>query len=370
MSVWRRGERPQICDPQAIDEADGILWIDLDCEAAAATEIVKVLSGRCAGLTLEMVEDLLTPDEEPKGRDYTGGEIRLASTFSVVAHRREIKRERGEPRPAGSLTFQPVELLAGNDWLITSWHPPRTVRGIERTDDGPHGDPARIYEEVAQVWAGGKGENAGDLGLLIMHELALTYAPAHRAIYTWLEDWELGFYTEDDRFDRHGLAELWAIRAVLRDWLEPLNRPGLRHDLAKAWLPGATHQLVVDVDDRIDKALSNLARLGEALRASFSLLHVQQSEQARQRTEEMQHRIEIIGFPFLIATLIVGLYGANTWVPGQQKHWGFWVMVGALLLFTLGAVSLVRQWRRAQQAEANARAEEQKRLRTEVLRVG
>jgi hypothetical protein len=368
LTVWRPAERPRRIEPADSSVPDGIRWFDLGAGSPAPPQITEPLAPYCPGLTVEMVEDLLTPDEEPTGTEYADGTIRLASTFAVQADRTEIEGERGKPMPAGRLTFQPVELLADEDWLITCWHPRRVFLGNDRLEDESAGQHEDVMEEVTQVWTGGKGENAGDLGLLIMHELALTYAPAHRAIYTWLEDWQLGFYTEDERFDRADLADLWGMRAVMRDWLNPLNRPGLRHDLSKAWLPASSHQLVIDVDDRVDKALSNLARLGEALRSSFSLLHVQQSEKARQQAERMQHRIEIVGFPFLIATLIVGLYGANTWVPGERRHWGFWVMVAALALFGLGAAALVREWRKAQKAEERRRADEQARFRAEVLR--
>ncbi len=46
---------------------------------------------------------------------------------------------------------------------------------------------------------------------------------------------------------------------------------------------------------------------------------------------------------FLIPTLIVGFYGANTWVPGQQRHWGFWVMVVVIIVLTYIGSSLVNK---------------------------
>jgi hypothetical protein len=78
--------------------------------------------------------------------------------------------------------------------------------------------------------------------------------------------------------------------AVFRNWLAPLNKPGLRGDIAKAWLPGTDLQGVVDVDDRVDKALAALAKLSETLRQSFGLLHLEQAEDQRRHSERMQHR--------------------------------------------------------------------------------
>ena len=71
---------------------------------------------------------------------------------------------------------------------------------------------------------------------------------------------------------------------------------------------------------------------------------------------------------FLIPTLIVGFYGANTWVPGQQRHCSFWVMVVVIITLTymgssLGSlhskddVALPRfSWRGRSQADGRQRA--------------
>ncbi len=99
---------------------------------------------------------------------------------------------------------------------------------------------------------------------------------------------------------------------------------------------------MIDVDERIDKARAGLARLSEGLRQAFSLLHVEQVEEQRQRDEDKRQReersarrLETLAAVFLVPTLVVGFYGANTWIPGQNKHWGFWVMVAALVVLSL-----------------------------------
>jgi len=61
-------------------------------------------------------------------------------------------------------------------------------------------------------------------------------------------------------------------------------------------------------------------------------------------------RVEIGAAAFLIPTLVVGFYGANTWVPGQGSHWGFWVMLAALIALSLLGVGLVLRWQRRDNA--------------------
>ncbi len=154
----------------------------------------------------------------------------------------------------------------------------------------------------------------------------------------------------------------------MRDWLNPLNRPGLRKMPDRAWLPNNNHHLVVEIDDRIDSTLDQLRGLGNSMRSSFSVLHVQTAEEARSRKEQTQHRVELSAAIFLVPTLVVGFYGANTWVPGQGRHWGFWVMLGALLLLTLVAVATVRHWRREEENQLDRLKDERDQARQELLR--
>ncbi len=368
VSLWRPENRPTEVNLEEIDGADGFPWFELVCDASEARSALDLLSSHCPGLTGQMLNDLLTPDEEPEGHLYVDGEIRLASSFSVSARRPDKTLERGTPQGVGVLVFQPVELLACSKWLITCWHPSRTFRGPKRIEGHPPENADALYRATADRWMHLQGNSPGDLGVAVMHELALTYAPAHRTLYAWLEDWELSLYVEDDLDNHHQLPELWGLMAVLRNWLTPLNKPGLRADIGKAWLPVTNHQAVVDVDKRIDKALAGLARLSETLRQSFGLLHLDQEERQRRRNERTQHRIEAAAAVFLVPTLIVGFYGANTWVPGQGKHWGFWVMVAVLVVLSLGSLLTVLLLQRRSSQTAKAAAVERDRIRSELLR--
>src|SRR4051794_9703035 len=82
-SVWRRGGSPYGADPPQASAADRVLWSSRYAGPEAAEAVFEQISGRCAGLTMEMLEDLLDPDPRPQGTDYDEGRIRLASTFSV-----------------------------------------------------------------------------------------------------------------------------------------------------------------------------------------------------------------------------------------------------------------------------------------------
>ena len=235
-------------------------------------------------------------------------------------------------------------------------------------EDQSPGDADELFEAVVARWKRCPGRLPGDLGISVMHELALTYAPAHRTLYAWLEDWELSLYIRDDLDNHEQLPELWGLMAVLRDWLNPLNKAGLRADIGKAWLPVSDHEAVIEVDNRIDKALAALGRLSDTLRQSFGILHLEQAEKQRRHSEQTQHRVELIAAAFLLPTFIVGFYGANTWVPGQGRHWGFYVMVAALVVMGTLAVGYVLRTQQRAKAAQRAAEEERKRMRDQLLR--
>jgi CorA-like Mg2+ transporter protein len=362
------GQEPAVVDDVSVPPAAGaVRWYDLDPASADPDAVVRSLGPVCPGLTAAMVADLLQPDEQPEGKSF-GGRIRLVSSFAVEARGPAEVGRRGEAQGAGELVFQPVELLSSDEWLLTCWHPERTFDGATELPDRRPSEPSEeLRRDVARRWASGVGSNAADLGVLVMHELALGYVPAYRTLSGWLEDWEMGMYLTDEP-DRATFARLWGSMAVLRDWVNPLNRSGIHADLERAWLCATHRDAVIAVDDRVNKTLAGLRELAHSLRGALQLLNIEQNEKRRAEAERVQRRIEVAAAAFLIPTLIVGFYGANTWVPGQGQHWGFWIMVAILVALTGAGVVMVRRWqsatRRAAEQVAAERAELQEQLRT------
>ena len=295
--------------------------------------------------------------------------MRLASSFAVYAPE---ARDRADLQPvytpSAEAVYEAVEILAGDGWLITRWHDACLFRGARLLADGmPAVFRGPLIAAVAKRWIAGGGGNAGDLGVLAMHELALTYAPTHRRFRSALEEWELELHEAVNgeqgvsEEDAQRLRDLWGARARLRDWLNPLNVPGLRLDPDKAWLPAADHEEVVAVDERIDKALNALARLGDTLRSSFQLLHIKKSEAQRKRDEKLQWRVQMLATVFIVPTVIVGFYGANTWVPGEHRHWGFIAMVVAIVIFTSLVMAVLGTQHRRHNSERSVRDAERLR---------
>jgi hypothetical protein len=347
LTAWTPGGGVRELKPGEAPSEDELLWCDLDGETTVDAALAEV-GPLCNSLEREMLEELLTPDELPEDREWRDGAIKLVSACALAFERLDEGPE--DEIDDGVVIVQPVELLASRRWLISRWH------GARRIADAGSDRPAEpiltrrdCVGPVERRWGAGDGKTAGDLGVLVMHQLALTYSPAERELSSVLEDWELRLY-EGDRTpeqlsaQREALRRLWRLRAVLRDWIAPLNRPGMSLDLDKVWLPASDHAEAIKVDDRMDRVLDNLTRLGENLRASFHLIHLEESERERDRREQIQRRVELIAAIFLVPTFIFGLYGSNTWLPGQGSVPGFFVMVAIVVAVTLGSVYLIQRW--------------------------
>jgi uncharacterized membrane protein len=340
-TVWVPGRKPVASAFDADVPAGVVRWFDVS-SATPLEPLFDLLESRCRGLEPEMLQELLILDVLPQGCRWDDGTIRLASTFGIYPENGHNGGDWGRTgRPSPNAVYQAVELLAGEDWLITTWHDPCLYCGstLMKAMSGPVGRE-QLVDAVARRWVATGRNCPGDLGVMVMYELALTYAPAYRSFRTALEEWEMRLYGFGDGEDEAApdpeleLRDLWGARARFRDWLAPLNVGGLKEDLEKAWLPAADHGQVKAVDERVDKALTGLRRLGDTLRSSFQMLHIQKSEAQREHRERMQRRVEIIATVFLVPTLVVGFFGANTWVPGEHDRSGLEGMVAAMVVLT------------------------------------
>lgn len=341
--------------------AAGISWFDLPHDADSE-HLVTMLVGECAGLESRMLEHLLKPnvlqqpdETEPYGARWHQGAIRLVSTFAVYSPQDSLAGGKSS-KAAANLIYQPVQLLASDHWLLSCWLPTEEFRGGSGPTNGPVNTKLcqRVIQTVQKRWSTLDGECAGDIGILVMHELASTYAPAHRHLHASLEEMEVILYgeqtsdaDEDQRSIQQtskGLSDVWGAKSHLYKRLAPLNIPGLEDDREElAWLHAKDANEIIRVDNQIDRSLENLSRLGDNLRTSFHNLRLLNADARRDHIEHRQRRVEILATIFLIPTLIVGFYGANTWIPGEHEHWGFMVMIACITVLTGLAAFLINE---------------------------
>jgi Mg2+ and Co2+ transporter CorA len=321
--VWPPGGPPRDLGGAAPEGA--VLWIDVDPHAGSA-ELTQRLAPMCDGLEQPMVEDLLACDPLPGVDRHSYAGVRKVASFGVRA---EDPADGAENR-AGRLHFQPVELLAGERWLITCRH-------------GHGADPRPA---VSRLWAT-RGVTAGDLGVQILHALATSYPQARKRLYRWHAGWEHA----PGRSHKGDAATLHALRHQVADFrtrLEALNQPGMAHDPERIWFAGAALAEAERVDDLIDRTLANLAAFAEVLRSSGELLATQAFTRHARKTEQFQDTIAVLAAVFLVPTLIAGVYGANTKLPGRDSWTGFAYMA-ALMIVSAVLSYFAIQWLRGRE---------------------
>ena len=144
VTVWRSGEAAEVVAwDSGVDPSRGVLWIDL--ESSASTE--RAAAASHGAVPRSDQGDARGPAHarttSPRARATTraGSSSPRPSRSRPAAWR--SKQERGKAMRSGVLIFQPVELLAGDGWLLTCWHPTRTFAGAEKLpDDGSAWPPA------------------------------------------------------------------------------------------------------------------------------------------------------------------------------------------------------------------------------------
>jgi hypothetical protein len=352
VALCRPGEKPRTVPYSEARAGDAVLWLDIDLRglagrAEAASELHRLLEPLCPGIDAEMIGDVLDADLWPKRRRY--GDVRAVSAAAVVP---EASRDRASK--AGSLTFQLVEMLAGEGWLVTCWHAPRKFTGSEeRPAEEALADHSDALAEIEEAWVSGESATAGDLGLTVIERLVDTYPDVRQALFEWLELWELDLYRRCDTDappDRKTLIELRALLFQYRKAIAPLN--AARGKAQDYWFADVTSRDEAErIDDRIDRALRVVTELSDRLRSALDLVQLQLAQTQGRKTERLQQKVELIASVLLVPTLIAGSYGANTKFPGLNEGWGTIAMVVLMVLGGLGTFFFLR-WLRGREERA------------------
>jgi len=361
-ALWRPAAKPEAVPLETAETtSDALLVLSVDATLDAAEDVYRALHRVCGEhLTLEMVEDLLDPDELPEVKQFgEGGQLRKVSSFGVRLLEHEPDRDPG-------LVFEPIEFLAGERWLVRHWQPSQTypLRLAESDDTEEHRrDDRQMHEDVedavVQRWLE-KGDTAGDLGVLFLYELALRYSKARKVLWTWFNAWEVDFYNLPPRGENadelsRRLRDLHRLHGELHRRLGGLDVP--RNHADRGWFTNVTQRETAQgVDEMVDRSLSNLRSFSDSLRQAVTLTQsyttlrhfalaeeqTKLAEEQREATQHLQKRFELITALLLVPTLIAGFYGANTSLPGGG-HWsGFVAMVTLMVLGSAATYAALR----------------------------
>jgi Mg2+ and Co2+ transporter CorA len=181
---------------------------------------------------------------------------------------------------------------------------------------------------------------------MVLYELACTCTATRRVLWAWHESWELDFYNKRHETERETLVALRREMREFRVRLEALNKPGVGRNKALTWFDHVTDKdLAERVDDVIDRALANLRALGDVLRSSTDMFATESFSHQRQRAERFQELAGVVAAVLLVPTLVVGVFGANTRLPGEGSWSGFGYMACAMVLSAVVTHALIDRWR-------------------------
>jgi Mg2+ and Co2+ transporter CorA len=329
-------------------------------DLAEQSEVVRRLQRLSPAPSVADLEDLAEGDEFPRlSQDPDTGLVH----FSTVAARAvddipETSSAAVDDLPetstaAGALLIRPVEFLVGPDWLVTSW-----PTGVDETPAASTTDWGQdeLLQSVVIDWTRLGTPTPWTLSLLITRRLAREYEQVVRSMGSWLENWEYAFVKgladTDAKPDTQTLREVRGSVARLRQSLIALQSVvrGIEdRDLGDA-------SLVADTRGSVDAALALLTELNDSVRGCMQLVSMKIAqgtqlamEQTHSSSESTRRVFEYVAAFLAGPALIVGIFGANTWVPASGTVGGFvWMLLlsaitGILAFLTVSTVSRRRR---------------------------
>ena len=347
---WRPAQAPvAVAAGEMPPPGPGALWLDVDITQASDPKgLHAVLAAICGPtLTVDMVAELLDADQLPGVRELAGG-VRNVTAFEVTTAEGQADEKDSAASKAGTLSFQLVEFLQAERWLISCWHKRHpTPDGAREQAEEPPADHRGLVAAVSRWWQANERHTSGELGLAVMAELATSYTRARRTLYVWHETWELDFYERRHDTEITTLRDLRMLSASFRSQLEALNQPGMSRNPQLIWFTGVARSSDAErVDDLIDRALANLRALSDVLRTSTDLVATMSFSEQSRRSERFQELAALVAAVLLVPTLIAGIYGANTRLPGEG-HWsGFVSMIITMVLSAAVTLGVIGRWRR------------------------
>ena len=172
-SAWLPGRSPEPLPLQDLEESNAIRWVDIYGGDLEGGEALALLAPICRdALKHKMVRDLITPERFASGGRYGDSRVAISSAFRI--RHLQPGTDDGVPVGADGVTsvFEPVQLLVGDDWLLSCWLPPRVFRGLGDPVDATENSSSGLYLAVSKRWVTSGADSAEDLASLVRRQLA------------------------------------------------------------------------------------------------------------------------------------------------------------------------------------------------------
>jgi Mg2+ and Co2+ transporter CorA len=320
------GHQPRPTESTTRPEGAGVLWVDVD-PTEGAVALGELLGGLGISIPQQLVEDLVEADDQCRLDEYAD-DVRHVS---AVALHTSTRAQDGH-----GIAFQVVETIVGPDWVVTCWHTSRP----ELPGQDPGDDRLRetVNDGVRGSWADGDATTAGDVATELVLMITSRYKQSCRALEEWLQDWESAFHA-DENLETSPLKHLLGLVIEARRRLAALNN-ARSHATDGHWFGGLSTSAVDDrADDFLDHALKRLQTTFENIRADMELVCMEKmvrqaevAEESQESDRKFQEALGKITALLLVPTLIAGVFGANTALPGGGTWIGFDGMLALMVV--------------------------------------
>jgi hypothetical protein len=179
-SAWLPQQAPEPLPLQDLEQSEALRWVDIYGGDLRNGEVLALLAPICRGqLTEKMVRDLIIPQRFAAGGSYRDSDVVITSGFRIRHLHSGTNGSEATSGHGGPSVFEPVQMLVGDDWLLSCWLPSRVFRGmgdpVHVADDSSSG----LYLAVAKRWPTSNARGADGLAKLVRHELsgAAVYRP-------------------------------------------------------------------------------------------------------------------------------------------------------------------------------------------------
>jgi hypothetical protein len=329
--------------------AKGVLWVDVEAEGIEPYPLDDILAAtlEAVGETLDdealrrLEDELRSHDHRPSTHRY-GPRVGSVSSFAV-AHDEDTPEDPTDPLApkTGRLTFWPLEIAAGERFLVTVRRAGERIsartRAHARDDAGqvqrcPVLAGKELEAEVRRRWRRASVEQegdrtGGDAALLLLHWVADGVLAALLEVEAWLRQWELHVLEHDGQPEDITLI-------TLRDMLAELEaRTGFfahphAEDPVSGWVPAVTEP------DEAHQVLALFRRSARAAERLEQRVRDRLGTVAGRADERRGNRMAVGGFVLLFPALILALYSV---VPGHGRWPDFVVMFAAMAALTYAA---------------------------------
>ncbi len=341
--------------------------------AGRAESLFQLLGRYCGGLELEMLKDLLESDPHPRIEAYseTPAGIRMVSSVAVIARELPADDSTDLDNVDKQLIFQQVEGIVGDGWIVTCWHPTQLQQGpgLMRRGDPLLREAFLGFIRNRWVYSDSRMSTAADVAMLLLRALANTYGASVRMLERWLDDWELQLFcsmrnaaggdhksangkTSPYREVQHASREISNISGMVTEFRRRL----IAFYSAREAMPGNVWFQYMDdsgsvrpneQSERLEgffrAAIQGLDTLSEAIRDNMNLLTLHSLSLQQAAGKKLEDKVLWVTVLVLVPTLIAGVFGANTRLPGGGEWLGFQIMILAMVAAGLAVYVFVRR---------------------------